>query len=36
VPLENYRHYSRLVRYVVEDPEKWLHEAQARGYWSEP
>lgn len=33
VPLENYRHYSRLMRKVVEEPERYLHEAKRKGFW---
>ncbi len=32
VSLDNYRHYARLMRQVVEDPERHLHEARRRGY----
>ena len=35
VSLENYRYYSHLLREVVEDPERYLHEARRRGFWSE-
>ena len=35
VPLENYRYYSRLLRKVVEEPERYLYEARTRGFWSE-
>jgi uroporphyrinogen decarboxylase len=35
VSLENYTHYSRLLRAVVEDPEKYLHEARRRGFWKD-
>ena len=35
VSLENYAYYSRLMREVVEDPERHLHEARRRGYWNE-
>ncbi len=34
VSLENYTYYSRLLREVVEDPERHLHEARARGLWT--
>jgi uroporphyrinogen decarboxylase len=34
VSLENYTYYSRLLRQVVEEPEKFLHEARQRG-WTE-
>lgn len=33
VSLENYTDYARLLRAVVEDPERHLHEAGRRGYW---
>ena len=33
VSLANYEHYSRLLRAVAEDPERWLHEAVRRGLW---
>ncbi|MEW6752490.1 MAG: uroporphyrinogen decarboxylase family protein [Candidatus Latescibacterota bacterium] len=33
VPLRNYACYAELVRRVVEDPERYLHQARARGYW---
>ena len=33
VSLENYTFYSRLLRAVVEDPEKSLHIARKKGYW---
>jgi hypothetical protein len=32
VSLENYRYYSHLLRSVVEDPERFLHEAKKKGY----
>ncbi len=35
VPLGNYEYYSQLLRQVVEEPERWLHEARARGLWTE-
>ena len=35
VSLVNYRHYARLMRQVVEEPEKWLAESRRRGYWDE-
>ena len=35
VPLGHYRHYARLMRQVVEDPERYLHEARRRGYWDQ-
>jgi uroporphyrinogen decarboxylase len=34
VPLENYRYYSQLLRKVVEDPERYLHEAKRKGFWT--
>ncbi|MCL5995453.1 MAG: uroporphyrinogen decarboxylase family protein [Chloroflexi bacterium] len=33
VPLGNYRYYARLMRQVVEDPERYLREARKLGYW---
>lgn len=33
VSLENYLYYSRLLRGVVEEPERYLHEARKRGFW---
>jgi hypothetical protein len=33
VSLENYRHYSHLLRQVVVDPERYLHEARRTGFW---
>jgi hypothetical protein len=33
VSLENYTYYSRLLRAVVEDPERWLAEAKQKAYW---
>jgi uroporphyrinogen decarboxylase len=33
VSLENYRYYSHLLRRVVEEPERALHEARRRGFW---
>lgn len=33
VSLENYTYYSKLLRAVVEDPERHLAEAKRRGYW---
>jgi uroporphyrinogen decarboxylase len=33
VPLANYRHYARLLRQVVESPERYLSEARERGFW---
>jgi len=33
VALENYVHYAQLIRGVVEDPERYLHLARAKGYW---
>jgi len=35
VSLENYRYYARLLRKVVEDPERYLHEARKQGFWNE-
>jgi uroporphyrinogen decarboxylase len=35
VPLDHYRYYARLMRRVVEDPERCLHEARRRGYWTD-
>jgi uroporphyrinogen decarboxylase len=35
VSLANYKYYSRLMRQVVEDPERWLHEARRRGFWED-
>ena len=35
VSLANYQYYSHLLREVVEDPERYLHEARKRGFWSE-
>ena len=35
VSLENYLYYSRLMRKVVEEPERYLYEARKRGFWSE-
>jgi uroporphyrinogen decarboxylase len=32
VSLENYRYYASLMRCVVEDPERYLHEAVRLGY----
>ncbi len=31
VPLDNYKYYSQLMRKVVEEPEKYLHEAKKKG-----
>jgi len=33
VSLENYKYYTNLLRAVVEDPERYLHEAKKRGFW---
>jgi uroporphyrinogen decarboxylase len=33
VSLENYRYYSHLLRRVVEEPERALHEARRREFW---
>jgi len=35
VSLENYRYYSHLMRRVVEDPERCLHEARRQGFWND-
>jgi hypothetical protein len=35
VSLENYTYYSRLMRAVVEDPGRHLHEAKRKGFWKE-
>ncbi len=35
VSLENYTYYSRLLRAVVEDPERHLHDAKRRGFWKD-
>jgi uroporphyrinogen decarboxylase len=35
VSLENYTYYSGLMRAVVEDPERHLHEAKQKGFWKE-
>ena len=35
VSLSNYRYYSRLLRRVVEDPERALSEARSLGFWDE-
>jgi uroporphyrinogen decarboxylase len=35
VSLENYTYYARLLRAVVEDPERHLHEARSRGFWTD-
>jgi len=35
VSLANYTHYARLLRKVIEDPERWLHAARIRGYWED-
>jgi uroporphyrinogen-III decarboxylase len=34
VSLENYRTYAHLLRAVVEDPERYLHAAQRKGYFA--
>jgi len=34
VSLANYTHYSGLIRAVVEDPERYQHEAVRRGLWA--
>ena len=33
VSLANYTHYSQLLRAVVENPERYLHEAKRKGYF---
>ena len=33
VSLENYRHYSALVRAVAQDPERYLQAAKRKGCW---
>ena len=33
VSLENYIYYSKLLRSVVEDPERYLWESKKRGFW---
>ena len=35
VSLEHYRYYSHLLRQVVEDPERYLHEAHRKGFWKD-
>jgi hypothetical protein len=35
VPLQNYIYYAQLMRRVVEDPERYLHEAKQRGFRAE-
>ena len=35
VSLDNYRYYSRLLRSVVEEPERHLHQARQRGFWKD-
>ena len=35
VSLENYVYYSRLIRAVAEDPQRYLHEARAAGFWDD-
>jgi uroporphyrinogen decarboxylase len=35
VSLANYTYYARLLRVVVEDPERYLHEARRRGFWND-
>jgi hypothetical protein len=35
VSLENYRHYSALLRAVVEDPQRYLIVARRKGFWKE-
>jgi uroporphyrinogen decarboxylase len=34
VSLANYRYYAALIRKVVEDPERYLFDAQRKGYWA--
>jgi len=34
VSLENYRQYAALIRAVVEDPQRYLHEAKRIGAWT--
>ena len=33
ISLENYTYYSKLLRSVTEDPERYLFEAKKRGFW---
>ena len=35
VSLENYVYYAQLIRNVVEDPERYLHEAKKKGFWND-
>ena len=35
VSLENYAYYAQMIRAVVEDPERYLHLARAKGYWGD-
>jgi uroporphyrinogen decarboxylase len=35
VSLENYMYYSKLLRAVAEEPERFLKEATAKGFWEE-
>jgi hypothetical protein len=35
ISLENYTYYSQLLRKVTEDPERYLHDARRRGFWSD-
>jgi hypothetical protein len=35
VSLENYRHYSALLRALVEDPQRYLIVARRKGFWKE-
>ena len=35
VSLKNYGYYSNLLRTVVEDPERYLHQARQRGFWKD-
>ena len=34
VSLANYQYYAVLMRKVVEDPERYLHEAMSKSYWA--
>jgi hypothetical protein len=34
VSLADYTHYAKLLRAIAEEPERHLHEARRRGYWS--
>jgi hypothetical protein len=35
VSLENYTYYSQLMRAVVDEPERYLHEARKKGLWKD-